>query len=997
MKVRSMKKNLISFRILLLLVGWLFAFQAIAQELQVTGKITDAKDGSSLPGATVLVKGTSNGTVTDLDGKYALKVKPGSILVFTFIGYVPQEVTLTNQKTVNIALQQSATTLEQVVVIGYGTVKKSDATGSVSVLGSKDFNRGAITSPQDLLVGKSAGVVITSNGGAPGSGATIRIRGGSSLTATNDPLIIIDGVPLDSRGISGMSNPLASVNPNDIETFTVLKDASATAIYGSRASNGVILITTKRGKVGDAFKITYDANISVASPIKYMDVYSGDEFRKMAWDHKNLYDVNGFSRLGQENTNWQKEIFRTSVSSDHNLSVSGAIKKVPYRASVGYTGQNGILLNTDIKRTTLSLSADPSFLKDHLKVSINAKGMNIDNNFGNTDAIGSAVGMDPTKPVMNGNTRFGGYYAWTIDGTPNGAETAFGSNPVAQAELRDNKSNGKRLIGNVQFDYKFHMIPDLRANLNLGLDYTKSSGHDNTDTTATWMRRGRWGQSKTYDGKYANKLLDFYLNYTKNLAQISSKIDATAGYSWNHIRRDESRLDLSIVDSKHPRVPASDSASTATESYLVSFFGRLNYTLLDRYMLTFTIRDDGSSRFAKANRWGLFPSAAFAWKLKDESFLRDVKALSELKVRVGWGVTGQQNIQDNDYPAQAQYLVSLSGYGYQFGDSIYQTLRPSAYDENIKWESTTTQNIGLDFGFFENRITGSFDLYKRVTDDLLSRISIPNGSNFSNVLLTNVGSLENKGAEFALNIIPISKEDQVLTVGFNIAYNKNKITKLLRTDDPNYIGVATGGGIFGGNCQIQQVGSPANSFFVNQQVYDVNGNPIEGVYVDLSGQGGAINGIDKNKYTYKKPTADYLMGLSARYTYKSFDVSASSRISIGNYVYNAVASGASYDIRYALGYWSNAPTYLEDTKFVTRQSYSDYFVQNASFFKLDNITAGYRFDNIAKKYSARVSFTIQNAFTITKYKGLDPEVDGGVDNNFYPRPRTFILGVNLSL
>jgi TonB-dependent starch-binding outer membrane protein SusC len=536
----------------------------------------------------------------------------------------------------------------------------------------------------------------------------------------------------------------------------------------------------------------------------------------------------------------------------------------------------------------------------------------------------------------------------------------------------------------------------LRANINLGIDYTKTKGHDNTDTIASWQRRGVWGQVKNYNGKYSNKLLDFYLNYTKELKEISSKIDVTAGYSWNHIKREEDRLQVSIVDAKHPRVPASDSTATATESFLVSFFGRMNYTLLDRYMVTFTIRDDGSSRFAKANRWGLFPSAAFAWKIKDESFLRNVKAVTDLKLRLGWGITGQQNILDNDYPALAQYRSSLSGYSYQFGKEFIKTLRPNAYGANIKWESTTTQNAGLDFGFANNRITGSIDVYKRVTDDLLNRIAIPNGSNFSNVLLTNVGSMENQGAEFSLNLRPISTKDQDLTLGFNVSYNQNKITKLLRTDDPNYIGVPTGGGMTSGNSQIQQVGSPLNSFFVNKQVYDTNGNPIEGVYVDLSGQGGAINGIDKNKYTYKSPAPDYLIGLSARYSYKKFDIAASSRISLGNYVYNAVASGASYDIRYALGYWANAPKYLEDTKFVTRQPYSDYFVQNASFFKLDNLNAGYNIDNLFAKVKARVSFTVQNVFTITKYKGIDPEVKDGVDNNFYPRPRSFILGVNLT-
>ncbi len=991
--MRIIRKNL---NVLILILSLLLGNFAMAQQTVLTGKVTDSSSGETLPGVSIVVKGTTNGTITNVDGVFTLSVNQGDVIQFSYVGYKLQEITVQGQKTLNVALVVDNEQLEEVVVIGYGQVKKSDATGSISTVSSKDFNKGAITSPQDLLMGKSAGVVITSDGGAPGSNATIRIRGGSSLSASNDPLIIVDGVPLDSRGLSGMGNPLAAVNPNDIETFTVLKDASATAIYGSRASNGVILITTKRGKVGGDLKITYDGNVSVAAPIEYVDVYSGDEFRKMAWDHKNLYDINGFSRLGQENTNWQKEIFRTAVSTNHNLSLTGAYKTMPYRVSVGHTEQNGILTNTDMSRTTLSVGLDPTFIENRLKVTVNAKAMNIDNNYGNTDAIGSAVTMDPTKPVMNGNTRYGGYYTWTIDGTPNGEATGFGSNPVAQANIRDNKANGKRIIGNVQLDYKFKAIPELRANLNVGIDYTKTKGHDNTDTIASWQRRGVWGQIRDYNGEYSNKVLDFYLNYTKDLKQISSKVDVTAGYSWNHIRRDEDRLQVSIVDAMHPRVPASDSAATATESYLVSFFGRLNYTLLDRYLLTVTLRDDGSSRFAKANRWGLFPSAAFAWKIKDETFLRDVKAVSDLKLRIGWGITGQQNIQDNDYPAMAQYRASLSGYSYQFGNEFIQTLRPNAYDENIKWESTTTQNAGLDFGFLNNRITGSIDVYKRVTDDLLNRIVIPNGSNFSNVLLTNVGSMENKGAEFSLNAIPISTKEQSLSIGFNISYNQNEITKLLRTDDPNYIGIPTGGGIFSGNSQIQQVGSPLNSFFVNQQVYNTNGNPIEGVYVDLSGEGGAINGIDKNKYTYKSPAADYLMGLSARYSYKNFDIAASSRISIGNYVYNSVASGSSYDIRYALGYWANAPKYLEDTKFVTRQPYSDYFVQNASFFKLDNLNAGYNIDNLMNKVSARVSFTIQNVFTITKYNGIDPEVKDGVDNNFYPRPRTFILGVNLT-
>jgi len=982
-----MKKNLISFRILLLFVACTFAFQAFAQEIQVSGKVSDAKDGSSLPGATVQVKGTTTGMLTDLDGKYSLKVKPGSVLSFTFIGYDPQEVTITNQRTLDIALQQSSTTLEQVVVIGYGTVKKSDATGSISVTGSKDFNRGAITSPQDLLVGKSAGVVITNSGGAPGAGATIRIRGGSSLNASNDPLIIIDGVPIDNNNVAGSSNFLSFVNPNDIETFTVLKDASATAIYGSRASNGVILITTKKGSVGTPMRITYDGNTSVATAIKFLDVYSGDQMRQIAYDNKPLFGIDSYNILGSENTNWQKEIYRTAISQDHNLSVAGAVKQVPYRVSLGYTDQNGIVKNTDMQRTTAALSLDPSLFNKDLKISINVKGMHTNQNYGETGAIGSAVNMDPTQAIMDGNSTYNGYYQWASHnaslGTPN---------PVEQLMAADNKAVVQRVIANAQFNYRFRFLPDLHANLNLATDFTKSDGHNNRPVTSPGVITNPYfGKINDYSGKNSNNLLDFYLNYVKEFGV--SKIDLTGGYSWQHFKRQgDSRTTGFIRAGGTQQV---DLGPFITENFLVSFFGRLNYTLMDRYLVTLTIRDDGSSRFAKTNRWGLFPSAAFAWKIKEESFLKDVKAVSDLKLRLGWGKTGQQDI-GNDYPSQALYRQSLIG-SYYFIDGKYMpTLRPDAYDPDIKWEETTTQNIGLDFGFANNRISGSFDVYKRVTNDLLNTVTIASGSNFSNTLTTNVGSLENKGAEISLNLVPISKQDMSLTFGFNVSYNVNKITKLLISDDPNYIGVLEGGNSFSGPLQITQVGSPAHSFFMNKQVYDANGNPMEGVYVDLSGKGNTVSGNNADKYLYHNPAPDYLLGFSLRYTYKNFDFAGSMRGSIGNYVYNNVASGSSYDQMYQIGYWKNFPTMLDDTKFVKRQFTSDYFVQNASFFKLDNLSAGYKFDNIYKKLNARVSFTVQNLLTVTKYTGLDPEVQGGVDNNNYPRPRTFMLGVSFS-
>ncbi len=639
----------------LLFLGILVSGQLYGQGIRITGKVTDAADGSALIGVTIQEKGTTNGNITDAKGNFSLTVASNATLVISYIGYKALEIPVNNQTSFNIAMTVEDMRLQEVVVIGYGTVKKTDATGSVVAVSSKDFNKGAITSPQGLLVGKSAGVVITSPTGAPGSGATIRVRGGSSLNASNDPLIIIDGVPIDNNNVSGSSNFLSFVNPNDIETFTVLKDASATAIYGSRASNGVILITTKKGKAGSPLTVSYDGNTSIANAIKFVDVYSGDEIRQIALDHKDLYGAESFSKLGTANTNWQKEIFRTAVSHDHNLSLSGSYKTLPYRVSIGYTDQNGILKNTDMQRLTGSLSLDPTFLKNNLKVNINVKGMSTANNFGDPGAIGSAVNMDPTKPVMDGNASSDGYFQWSNYGANLGTP-----NPVEQLLAVDNKSNVNRLIGNIQFNYKIPFLPGLNANLNLATDFTKGDGHNNRPTTSpSVLTAPLYGRLSDYNGKNYNNLLDFYLNYTKDLSQIKSKIDATAGYSWQHFKREGDTYTRGIVDATHP-YQKTDSSSFITENYLVSFFGRVNYTLMDRYLLTLTVRDDGSSRFAQGNRWGLFPSAALAWKIKDEAFLKNVKCCHDLKLRLGWGVTGQQDI-GNDYPAQAIYDSSSPG------------------------------------------------------------------------------------------------------------------------------------------------------------------------------------------------------------------------------------------------------------------------------------------------------------------------------------------------
>ena len=976
-------------RLFMLTFGIMMSLVVFGQQVRVSGTVTDAADRQTLPGVNVVVKGSLTGTITGIDGEYSLSAKPGDVLVFTFIGYLPQEITVGESTVINVAMRTDVQALDEVVVIGYGTVKKSDATGSVSAISSKDFNKGAITSPQDLLVGTSAGVVITTAGGAPGSSATIRVRGGSSLNASNDPLIIIDGVPIDNNNVSGSSNILSFVNPNDIETFTVLKDASATAIYGSRASNGVIIITTKKGSAGSPLKVSYDGSVSIANPIAFVDVFSGDEIRQLALDRKELFGIDNLGLLGTQNTNWQKEIFRNAISHDHNLSLSGAVKTLPYRLSVGYTDQDGILKNTDMQRITGSLSLNPTFFNDRLKVNLNVKGMNTHHNYGDAGAIGSAVNMDPTQAIYDGNVNSAGYFQWTNYGANLGT-----ANPVEQALVADNKSVVNRLIGNIQFDYAMPFLPELRANLNLATDQTKSEGHNNRPgTSPSVLTAPLYGKLSDYSGNNYNNLLDFYLNYNKNLESINSNLDATAGYSWQHFERNGKTYTRGIVDEDHAYAK-SDSSSFITENYLVSFFGRINYTLADKYLLTVTVRQDGSSRFDKETRWGTFPSVALAWKIKEESFLKNVKGVTDLKLRLGWGITGQQDI-GKDYPAQPLYIESSEGSFYYIDGEWVPTLRPDPYDPVIKWEETTTLNAGLDFGFVNDRITGSLDVYKRVTDDLLNTVTISSGSNFSNTLLTNVGSLENKGVELTLNFIPLSTNDMLLSVGFNATYNINKITKLLLTDDPSYIGILYGDA-FTGQKQVTRVGYPGYSYFVNRQVYDNNGNPIEGLYVDESGEGGVVNGDNADKYIYHNPVADYLLGLSARFEYRNFDLSASARASVGNYVYNQVAAGASYDQMQQIGYWKNFTRALAETNFVKRQFTSDYFVENASFLKLDNVSAGYRFENLFGAVGARLSFTVQNALILTKYSGLDPEVSGGIDNNFYPRPRTYMFGIGLT-
>ena len=985
-----------TFKLLLFLVMIiLFTQTGYTQEGMVRGTVYDAAEGITLPGASIVIKGTLKGTVTDVDGKFNIMVEPNTTLEVSYIGYTTKEVIVQPNTTIDISLDPKATALDEFVVIGYGVQKKDDATGSVSAIDSKEFNTGAVTSPTQLIAGKVSGVVITDGGGAPGSESTIRIRGGSSLQALNDPLIVIDGLPVDNEAISGMRNPLNSINPNDIESITILKDASATAIYGSRASNGVIIVTTKKAKPGEKIKgfpirLEYAGNFSLSTPIRKVSVYNADQFRQLVQEkypgHTDL--------LGNASTNWQDEIFKTAFGMDHYVGASGAFDFMPYRFSIGYTNNDGILKTDNLKRTTLSLNLNPTLFDDHLKINLYGNYMHIQNRFADRGAVGAAVQFDPTKPVKSDTSRFGGYYFWEqANGNPVQLAT---SNPVAMLEQRKNKSTVNRFLGNVQFDYKFHLLPEIRANLNLGYDYSKSDGTVFVDTTAAFDYDPQFGGgvNNMYEQEKKNELLEFYLNYNKDLSSINSNLDVMMGYSWQHFYRKNYSINSNIVGTPE----LTDTIDDPTEYYLLSYFGRINYIFMDRYLLTLTLRNDNTSRFSKDNRQGWFPSVAFAWKIANEKFMEKLKIISLLKLRLSYGITGQQNINQGNYPYLARYTYNQSGAYYQIGNLFYRTLRPEGYDANIKWEETTTYNIGLDFGFANNRYYGSIDFYLRETKDLLNIVPVPAGTNLTNEILTNIGNLENKGVEFSIFTRPIVKPELAWEVGLNATYNKNEITKLSASDDPNYLGyLVTGisGGV-GNTIQIHSVGYPAFSYFVFEQVYDSDGNPIQGMYVDRNGDGMIT---DDDRYHYKDPNPDFIFGLSSRIRYKNWDFSFSGRVYFGNYVYNNVESeNAVYERLYRPEgpYLGNISTEVTETDFENPQYLSDYYIQDGSFFRMDYMTLGYNFKNIVKeRLNLRVTFTVNSAFVITKYEGLDPEIYLGIDNNIYPRPRTYVLGVNL--
>ncbi|WP_231625591.1 TonB-dependent receptor [Pedobacter sp. R20-19] len=976
---------------LLLLIfthGYLFAQQAT-----IIGVVKTAPDNLGMPGVSVRLKGTATATSTDGNGNFTLKIPSNGILVFTSVGYKVQEVPVSKSTSLTITLIEDASTLNDVVVVGYGTTRKQDLTGSVAVVGVKDFQKGSITTPEQMLSGKVSGVAITSNSGQPGAGSTIRIRGGSSLNASNDPLFVIDGVPLENGGVSGASNPLSFINPNDIESFTVLKDASAAAIYGARASNGVIIITTKKG-LSNELKVSFNSVNSISKIVKQLEVLSADEIRSIVNSKGTAAQK---AQLGSFNTNWQDLIYQDGFSTDNNLSISGGIKKLPYRISVGYQNQTGLLRTDQLEKTSAALVLNPRFFDNHLKVDLNLKGSMQKTRFANTAAIGGAVSFDPTQATYTNRSAYNGYWEWLDPTSPTGLVNLAGRNPVGLLEQREDRAKPMRSIGNLQLDYQFPFLPELHANFNAAYDVATGKGTVYVDPNAAESILSN-GVSNQYKTNRQNTVVDFYLNYVKDFKSIKSRIDATAGYSYNDYLT--TQYFYPVFDARGNKVANSDPAFPFNKPQyrLISYFGRFNYNYDERFLLTATVRRDGSSRFGPAYKYGTFPSVALAWTAKNETFLKDVKAISNLKVRASYGITGQQDGIDN-YGYLSTYGLSSLNAQYQFGDTFYQMYRPSAYISNIKWEETATANVGLDFGLFDNRISGSLDFYQKKTSDLLNRIPQPAGTNFAATAIVNVGDMKNEGVEMTLNFNPVKEKDFNWDFSVNATYNKNTITNLtVVPNDPNYAGFPSGsiaGGVGGQFVFINAVGGPKNTFNLFEQVYDQAGNPIEGVYVDQNGDG-AITASDLKKGKQADPKL--FLGFSNNLSYKKWNLSFTLRANLGGYVYNNnySQSGNLAQITGTSVILNASPNYLT-TNFKTQQLLSDYYVQNASFLRMDNVNLGYAFGKLFKsKANLQLTASVQNVFVITKYKGLDPEVASGIDNNIYPRPRVYSIGLNLN-
>ena len=970
----------------LLVIGCL---QLMAQTRTIKGEVTDAQNGEALIGATVMVEGEKGGTVTDFDGNFSLQVSSSAKKIkVSYIGYIDKVLSISDN--MKVKLESDSKALADVVVIGYGTARKSDLTGSVATVKSKDFNKGLVSSPEQLINGKVSGVQIMSNSGSASAGSTIRVRGGASLNASNDPLIVLDGVPLEQGGISGnSSNFLSMINPSDIESMTVLKDASSTAIYGSRASNGVIIITTKKGQQG-AVKVNFNTTNSLQTRAQMVDMLSRDEFVNVI----NQFGTdNQKSLLGTANTDWNDEVYRTAFGTDNNLSVSGSIDKwLPFRVSVGYYNQSGLVRKDNVERWTGNVVLTPSFFQDHLKLTINAKGTLNNNSFNNGGAVWAAATFNPTIPVYSGNDKYGGYNeALDADGYPVNAGVR---NPRGLVDLYDSKSKVSRFIGSMDVDYKVHFLPDLKLHATVGADYAKGDGTIYVPGYAAQSFNKDESLSGS-DYKYGpqkneNRLLTLYANYAKYFEDIKSNVDLTAGYDYQYWK--------STTPLYYTKSAAGTTLSTVKASdyrhVMLSYYGRINYSFDGKYLLTATVRRDASSRFSKDTRWGTFPSVALGWTLTEEPWLKNQKVLSNLKLRASYGVTGQQEGIGN-YNYLPVYTYSVTGAEAFINGQYINTYRPEAYVSDLKWETTTSWNFGLDFGFLDGRIGGAIDFYTRKTKDLLASVPTAAGTNFSKTILTNVGNVDSKGIEVSLNATPIQTKDWEWNLSYNFTWQNMKVKNLSLTKGGSQTNVKVGPSIDAYQFQVLSEGYEPYMFYVYHQLYDSKtGKPIEGAYADLNNDG-EIN--ESDLYRYHSPAPKYIMGLSTSLRYKQLTLGMSFRANIDNYVYNGMgmSTGAFETVSYNNSQLNNLNTSFLKTGFKTRQYLSDYYVENASFLKLDNLSLSYNVGKINKWASLTVSAMVQNVFTITGYSGTDPEVPNGMDNSFYPRPRTYSVSLGL--
>lgn len=982
-------QNLAKRSLLLVALFVIGCLQLMAQTRTIKGEVTDAQNGEALIGATVMVEGEKGGTVTDFDGNFSLQVSSSAKKIkVSYIGYIDKVLSISDN--MKVKLESDSKALADVVVIGYGTARKSDLTGSVATVKSKDFNKGLVSSPEQLINGKVSGVQIMSNSGSASAGSTIRVRGGASLNASNDPLIVLDGVPLEQGGISGnSSNFLSMINPSDIESMTVLKDASSTAIYGSRASNGVIIITTKKGQQG-AVKVNFNTTNSLQTRAQMVDMLSRDEFVNVI----NQFGTdNQKSLLGTANTDWNDEVYRTAFGTDNNLSVSGSIDKwLPFRVSVGYYNQSGLVRKDNVERWTGNVVLTPSFFQDHLKLTINAKGTLNNNSFNNGGAVWAAATFNPAIPVYSGNDKYGGYNeALDADGYPVNAGVR---NPRGLVDLYDSKSKVSRFIGSMNVDYKVHFLPELKLHATVGADYAKGDGTVYVPAYAaqSYNKDESLGGSDYKYGpqKNENRLLTLYANYAKYFEDIKSNVDLTAGYDYQYWK--------STTPLYYTKSAAGTNLSTVKASdyrhVMLSYYGRINYSFDGKYLLTATVRRDASSRFSKDTRWGTFPSVALGWTLTEEPWLKNQKVLSNLKLRASYGVTGQQEGIGN-YNYLPVYTYSVTGAEAFINGQYINTYRPEAYVSDLKWETTTSWNFGLDFGFLDGRIGGAIDFYTRKTKDLLASVPTAAGTNFSKTILTNVGNVDSKGIEVSLNATPIQTKDWEWNLSYNFTWQNMKVKNLSLTKGGSQTNVKVGPSIDAYQFQVLSEGYEPYMFYVYHQLYDSKtGKPIEGAYADLNNDG-EIN--DADLYRYHSPAPKYIMGLSTSLRYKQLTLGMSFRANIDNYVYNGMgmSTGAFETVSYNNSQLNNLNISFLKTGFKTRQYLSDYYVENASFLKLDNLSLSYNVGKINKWASLTVSAMVQNVFTITGYSGTDPEVPNGMDNSFYPRPRTYSVSLGL--